>query len=444
MGLNPDGHYGVVFCGAGPATTGILVCASEQGRIDTLLGRGTCIIEQSSVIGPGAIGHYPISANTRGATFLTWLDNAEPRQAFEAARNAGPTHALARFATVYPRLPLVGEHLASLGGAVRARVESVPGCSVVTEHSVREVTLLDSGGAAITFEPVHGGARVTVTADHAVIAMGARPRGDLGQLALLPGLDLQPHEHKLCHANDLLDERVGLPPRLRRAIARTRKVVVVGGSHSAWSAAWVLIHDRGLRDDRGRPPRVTVLHRSHLRFFFRSVARARAAGYAFDETSDVCPRTGLVNRHGGLRADAHGLAWAATHDGRAAGPVRAISLIDEEGARATAAEALDRAGAVIAAVGYEANLPAITWPDRRPIRLATTESGLQVTEQARLVSAEGTELPQLLAFGLGAGQKATGMLAGEPSYTGRLDAVRLYQNEVGGIVLDSLLGSARS
>ena len=27
---------------------------------------------------------------------------------------------------------------------------------------------------------------------------------------------------------------------------------------------------------------------------------------------------------------------------------------------------------------------------------------------------------------------------------GRLDSVRLYQNEVGGIVLDSLLGSARS
>jgi len=187
-----------------------------------------------------------------------------------------------------------------------------------------------------------------------------------------------------------------------------------------------------------------VLYRSHLRFFFESVARARAAGYEFDEASDVCPQTGLVNRHGGLRADAHRLAWAATHAGREDGPVRAISLIDEEGARTTAAEALDRAGAVIAAVGYEANVPRITWPDLRPVRLATTESGLQVTEDARLVTAEGTEIPQLLAFGLGAGQKASGILAGEPSYTGRLDSVRLYQNEVGGIVLDSLLGSARS
>jgi hypothetical protein len=444
VGLNPDGHYGVVFCGAGPATTGILVCASEQGRLDALLGRGISIIEQGSLIGPGAIGHYPVSANTRGSTFLAWLDNAEARQAFDAARDAGSTRTLARFATVFPRLPLVGDHLASLGDAMRACVESAPGCSVIAEHAVREVTLSPSGGADVTFEPVHGGARRTVTADHVVLAMGARPRANLGQLALLPGLDLHPYEDKLCHANDLLDDRAGLPPRLRRAIARTREVVVIGGSHSAWSAAWLLIHDRGLRDDRGRPPRVTVLHRSPLRFYFRSVARARAAGYAFDETADVCPQTGLVNRHGGLRADAHGLAWAATHEGRAAGPVRAISLSDEDGSRARATEALDQAGAVIAAVGYEANLPAITWPDGRPVRLTTTDDGLQVTGQARLVSAEGAELPQLLAFGLGAGQPAIGRLAGEPSYTGRLDSVRLYQNEVGGVVLDSLLGSSRS
>jgi hypothetical protein len=444
VGLILGDHYGVVFCGAGPATTGVFVCAAEQGRLDALLARGACIIEQGSVVGPGAIGCYPISANTRGATFLTWLDHAVPRQAFDAAREAGSTRALGRFATVFPRLPMVGEHLASLGDAVRAQLESVSGCSVVTEHSVHEVNLRDAGGAAVTFAPVRGGAGITVTADHVVIAMGARPRDDIGQLAVLPGLDLRAYEHKLSHANTVLDARVGLPTELRRAIARTREVVIVGGSHSAWSAAWLLIHDPGLRDERGRPPTVTVLHRSPLRFFFPSVARARAAGYVFDEAADVCPQTGVVNRHGGLRADAHRLAWAATHARRADGPVRAMSLVDEAGPRVAAAAALDGAGAVIAAVGYEANLPRITRPDGRPMRLARSATGLRVTEQARLVSAEGIELPQLLAFGIGAGQHATGILAGEPSYGGRLDAVRLYQNEVGGIVLDSLLGSARS
>jgi hypothetical protein len=444
VGLNPSGQYGVVFCGGGPAATGLLVGAAEQGRLHALLDRGVGIVEQGPVIGPGAIGHYPVSANTRGGTFLAWLDHAEPRAAFDAARDARSTHALARFSAVFPRLPLVGDHLASLGEGMRALVEAAPACAVHTEHAVREVRLLGSGGAAVSFEPVRGGAPSTVTADEVVIAMGAKPRDDLGHITLLPGLDLGRYEDKLTHSNAVIDGREGLPPRLRAAIARTREVVVIGGSHSAWSAAWMLVHDPELCDDHGRPPRVTVLHRSPLRFYFRSVARARAAGYEFDEVADVCPHTGLVNRHGGLRADAHRLAWATTHGSHADGPVRAIALIDDSGVRATTGDALERAGAVIAAVGYEANLPSLAWPDGRPLRLATTSSGLQVTDRARLVSAEGIELPELLAFGLGAGQPASGQLAGEPSYTGRLDAVRLYQNEVGSIVLDSLLGAGRA
>ena len=64
-----------------------------------------------------------------------------------------------------------------------------------------------------------------------------------------------------------------------------------------------------------------------------------------------------------------------------------------------------------------------------------------MTEQARLVSAEGTNSRSCWHSAL-VPVKATGMLAASRPRAG--DAVRLYQNEVGGIVLDSLLGSARS
>jgi hypothetical protein len=206
----------------------------------------------------------------------------------------------------------------------------------------------------------------------------------------------------------------------------------------------MLIHDPELRDAEGRPPRVTVMHRSPLRFLFWNTARARAAGYAFDETLDVCPQTGIVNRHGGLRADARALAWAATHDCGDAGPLRALPLVDQPGSRAAAVRVLDTAGAIVAGVGYRPNLPTLRWPDGRSLRLAASDAGVRVTERAQLVGVDGTVLPELLAFGLGAGLPASGELAGEPSYAGRLDAVRLYQAEVGRIVLDSLLGTAHS
>jgi len=437
-------QYGVVFCGGGPAATGVVLCAAAEGRLVDLLSQGVCIVEQDSAIGPGGLVHYPISANTRGGSFLRCLEALPSEAGLGSARADPSTDDLARLRHVFPRLPLVGRHLENVGRAVHAAVASAAGCAVLTEHTVQDVQLLASGGVAVSSMPAKGSPPVTVVSERAVIAMGGTPRTRLEDLSLLPGLDLATCADRLCHAVALLDDRSELPPHLRRSVVDAGEAVVVGGSHSAWSAAWMLVHDPRLRSADGRPPRVTVLHRSPLRFFFRDVARARAAGYAFDEVRDVCPRTGMVNRHGGLRADAHALAWAATHQERGEGPVRAVALVDEPESRAAARRALDGAGAVIAGIGYEPNVPSLRRPDGSPLRLATSETGALVTDQARLVTTEGTVLPELLAFGLGAGLPATGELAGEPSYAGRLDAVSLYQAEVGRIVLETLLGSAHS
>src|SRR5438067_6918362 len=99
-----DSRYGVVFCGGGPAATGIVMCAAANGRLDELLSHGVCIVEQGAVIGPGALGHYPISGNTRGITFLRSLGTAQPRSAFEPVRVDRSTQALDRLRDVFPRL----------------------------------------------------------------------------------------------------------------------------------------------------------------------------------------------------------------------------------------------------------------------------------------------------------------------------------------------------
>jgi hypothetical protein len=369
--------YGIVFCGGGPAAIGPIVCAAAEGRLEALLDRGVCIVEREARIGPGSIGHYPISANTRGNSFLRCL--VAPQ--LSHLRDDPATRALERLSHKFPHLPLVGAHLEALGAGVHALLDAHPRCSVLTGHTVDELSALPGGGVAVK------AGSLELRAERAVIAMGGRP---------LPVPDIGAN---VCHADLLLDDRNRLPEALERGIAESGEVAVIGSSHSAWSAAWLLLRHPAR-------PRVTVLHRTPPRFFYWTVRAALEAGYDFDRERDVCPRTGRVNRHGGLRANAHALAREALAKQV---PVRAISLTDRDRAR----RALDRAGAIIAAVGYGPAMPRI----------------------------DGAVRPgDLLAYGLGSGVPPRGDLTAEPSYDGRLDSVRLYQAEVGRLVLDALLG----
>lgn len=435
---------GVVFCGGGPAATGVIVSAAQDGRLDELLEHGVFVIEQGESLCAGSIGHYRITGNTPAASFVRWLGNPASRDLFEAVAADSATKVLLRRGSWYPPLRLVGSYLESVGVALRQILESHEACTVALATSVRSVRLLADGGVRVIAEPTGDSAEsFSVTAAHAVIAMGGCEPTGLETLSLLPGITLAGFESKLCHASALIDDRLGPPPHLVEAVRETGSAVVVGGSHSGWSAAWVLLHDRAFRGPGGEPPRVTVLHRRPLLFFYDTAPEARAAGYDFDEVLDVCPSSGNVYRYGGLRApDTRALALAAVGSGRRKPPVRAVRLVDEPEVRTDVRRTLDAAGLVVGAVGFHARLPELAWEDGRRLEPAVSGGGLVVTRDAKLVTADGAVVPEILACGLGAGLAADSGLVCEPSYAGRLDGVPLYQNEVGRIVLGSLLPDA--
>jgi hypothetical protein len=431
--------FGVVFCGGGPAATGVIVCAAQDGRLDELLERGVLVIEQGESLAAGSIGHYRITGNTPAASFIRWLAASGAGDLFGALAADPATEALRRRGSGYPPLRVVGAYLERLGVALRQILESHEACAVALRTTVTSVGLLEGGGVRVTAEPTDGSTAFSVTAAHAVIAMGGCEPPGLETLTLLPGLTLAEHRDKVCHASALIDDRLGLP-HLVEAVRETGAAVVVGGSHSAWSAAWVLLHDPAFRGSGGEPPRVTVLHRSPVLFFYTTVQKAKAAGYVFDDVLDVCPSSGHVYSYGGLRATGpRALALAALEPGPRKPPVRAVRLVDEPDVRTEVRRALDGAGLVVAAVGYHARLPEFFWEDGRRLEPSVSDTGLVVTPEAALVTAEGTVVPEILVYGLGAGLAADSGLACEPSYRGRFDAVRLYQNEVGRIVLRSLL-----
>ena len=77
-------HYGVVLCGGGPAATGVIVCAAQDGRLDELLEHGVFVIEKGESLAAGSIGHYRITGNTPASSFVRWLGTPESRDLFGA------------------------------------------------------------------------------------------------------------------------------------------------------------------------------------------------------------------------------------------------------------------------------------------------------------------------------------------------------------------------
>ncbi|MGW2842954.1 FAD-dependent oxidoreductase [Streptomyces sp. NPDC001493] len=410
-----DNSFGFVFCGGGPAALGPIVTASRSGRLDALLDRGIALVEPGP-IGPGGLAHYRISANSLGGPFMECLDGLEAGTPLAALRDLPVTRRLRALADEHPPLSVVAPFLARLGEVVAGLLEAHPRCAVVRQK-VTGIDLCEDGVRVSTDDGRE------LTAQRTVIATGGRPRADFAKAEIVPGLSLAPHQDRVRHSESFVDTR-------KDDTGASGKVVVVGGSHSAWSVVHLLLP---------AADEITVIHRTGLRLFYDSADRAGADGYVFDPVLDVCPMNGRVNRYGGLRGRAHELARAALRlPGSDPLPVRLVQ-VDTPAARDAAAQALAEADTIVMANGFEADLPPIHYADGMPFTAATGPTGTVVNDRGHLVDARGTAYPQLVAYGLGAGLAPSQEVGGEPSYTRRADGVWLYQHDIGEVVLDDLL-----
>ena len=428
--------FGVVFCGGGPATLGPIVCAARIGRLEELLEQGVLVVERGRALGGGSLRDYGISSNSLAVAFLEGLDEIPKGSAFDSVRDDAATLELRKLSGVHAPLKVAGAYLDSLGRAISEILERHPLCGVERETTVTEVRVRDDGVAVSTVN----GAKHVVHATKAVIAMGGRAPTDIAALEIATGLSLKPHADKVQHASAVFDETIGLPPRLIDAVRTSGRVAIIGGSHSAWSIAWIMMNDSRFRTESGAPPAVTLIHRSPIRLFYLNREEAEAENYPFDPDRDVCPVSGRVNRVGGLKGDARELARRVLGFADNGLPIRLVQL-GTSAANRDAVVALDEAGLVVAATGYRPRLPEIRKQDGRRITPARSPAGLAVTEDTEIVDKGGETIPNVLTYGLGVGIRAPERVGGEPSNDRAITSVWLYQHDVGRMALRALLGA---
>ena len=100
---------------------------------------------------------------------------------------------------------------------------------------------------------------------------------------------------------------------------------------------------------------------------------------------------------------------------------------------------LRRAAAVIACLGYQANLPRVVDPWHREIEFQNRLGGLDIDGNGRAVTIDGQPVPGLYVFGIGSRLlKRSDAIGGEASFRGAADGVWLYHNHGGSVILNAL------
>jgi hypothetical protein len=415
-----------IIVGGGPGGLGPLVWAAQQGLLTDWLKRGVAVIERQSHLG-GTLGRFGIHSDSLGASYLECLHAAGLPPALKVLRDDPVAREMACYADSFPPLQLVDRFMRRLGVAMAGILGEHSALHLGTE--ARSVRLRDDG--AVVVETARAGGPGTSLAAHsAVIALGGRPFWPHDDLA--SGLSLGDCRVQYTMPSDRALSRAGLE-EANRLLARAggRPIVILGGSHSAYSVAGALLD---LPAARGMTKgQILILQRREPRIFYPDHAAALADRYDV-APGDICPRTQRVNRMGGLRG--YGREMWRQISGRpltkpeprvAAFPIGRFS-------REELLELIEAAAIVIPCFGYRsATLPIIDASGRR-LALGADKDGIAVGEDGRLLLADGTALDNVFGIGLGSGYRLPSSMGGEPNFDGQANSLWLYQNDIGAVI----------
>jgi len=422
--------FETVILGGGPAGTGSLVWAAQNGLLADWLDRGIAIVERSKT--GSSLGEYALNADSPGRSFLECLDGPRCEPPLLDVRLDRVTEELEGWRNGHPPLELVDRFERRVYAALVAEVARHPNSRVFTDTTARAMYLQPDGSVVVVIRSPDG-QREAIHAGSAVVALGGQPNMSWGGVGDTTDVDLARWRHKIVSSHRLLKH--GGAEQVRRLLAgreRPPRAVIVGGSHSAFSCAWMLLDH--LPDVHFDPHSVQILSRSEPRVTYYSRADADADEYRFSE-SDVCQATGRVHRLGGLQGDGRQM-WRRIHGKGGVEPDnRAVVRPLGDVPRADLIALLDDADLIVSAFGYRlATIPVF---DKDGYALPLARTGPAVGRDARLLDAYGRAVPGLLGVGLGSGFTPWGGMSGEASFTGQQNSLWLYQHGLGELIYTS-------
>src|SRR3546814_6264226 len=95
-------------------------------------------------------------------------------------------------------------------------------------------------------------------------------------------------------------------------------------------------------------------------------------------------------------------------------------------------------------MGYRPRALPLSDANGDPIALAAHHDAAMVDRHCRIVGADGAPVPGAFGIGLAAGFVPWGPMGGEKSFVGQANGLWQWQNDVGLMIVDQVLGQRRS
>ncbi len=436
----PEPVRNTVLIGGGPAGVAFLISASKKGKLRDLAA-GLTVIERGDTLGAGELAQYAITSDSTAETFLSAIkDNPEPSIA------ALMKHPSAREIAAYVGklgVPLyrTGPFLGAIGQRVGAIVTEAGG-SVLTGHEVLDSQRTATGLWRTRIRNRTTGAERELLSENIVLATGGYQSASDIAAAPVTGAPLgELVGERLMLCDDML--RTGGMDRLRERIAgkRAPKIAIIGASTSAIASAVLLLKS----DIPFGAQSLSLLHREDLRPWYPSAEAAHADGFTDFGPDDICPLSGFVYRLAGFRLEARELVLRMLRIGGRT-PDPRVLFRQLAGSDAEPGRILAEADVVVAALGYRPYaLPLLDAEGQRIALTAHAPGRPRLADQlCRVTDAEGQPLPGAYGIGLAAGFVPEGRLGGEKSFKGKANGLWQWQNDVGQLIVDQLLGQSVS
>lgn len=364
----------VQVIGFGPAPLGLPLAADRMGELGRVAAQGMAFVERA--ISPAALrtSRFPflIESNSPARDFVAGID---PAGRFGDVLDRPAGRKLVEHGERRVPLHHVGEYLADLADEITGWLHATTG-EIRYGREVRRVRRNADG----TFTSLCTADRPVLRSHAVVLATGAAE--DTARHGV-PGDRLVLSAHLLAGDVD----------QVEHALRAGRSVVIVGGSHSGFAAADLVLARHG---GAVRPGQITVVHREIV-LGFSSVAELAAAGPLAEvpplKPPVVCPETGAVNRYNGLRGAARQLCMSVL--ARAEDRVRLCPADTAE-----ARQAIAGASVVVHAGGYRGTAPEVVEADGTPIPLEREHGRIAVDEACQVLGPHG---PVAGVHGLGIG-----------------------------------------